>query len=83
MYLFIHSHFSGDTYDSNSHILTSFIMIFMIGPINFMAYLSAALLIVSLGIPVFFFYGKTIRRWTSGSVPANTRTQKSMEEGKP
>jgi hypothetical protein len=33
-----------------------------------MIYISLALVGVSLGIPLFFFFGKKLRQWTSGKV---------------
>lgn len=54
---------------------------FLIGPINFMGYVSLALVIVSgIGIPILFFYGKDMRRWTSGKVAKQPRQKWAGDE---
>ncbi|KAI3395996.1 hypothetical protein diail_567 [Diaporthe ilicicola] len=39
-----------------------------LGPLKFMSYIAVALLVVSSGIPLLFFYGKKLRSLTSGKV---------------
>lgn len=42
-----------------------------------MGYVSLAnVLVAGIGIPVFFFYGKDMRRWTSGKVNNKAVRQK-------
>lgn len=49
-----------------------------------MGYVSLAQVIVAgIGIPLFFWYGKDMRRWTSGKVTKQKVAQKKWEGDEP
>lgn len=41
-----------------------------------MIFVSLALIVVSLGIPLFFMFGKKLRQWTSGKVDDGKKAKK-------
>lgn len=61
-----------------------FVLMGFLGPINFLGYVSLANVVVAgIGIPLFFFYGKTMRRWTSGKVKNNRAVQQKWAGDEP